>query len=653
MASKSFVTDTLRPLTGPLDCRSSPDTVPANSFRWLLNMSVTPDNRRARRAGWQKLDFGPAAFLNQDLHDQRDCWAVTMEGSNFVREPVTLLFAAESTSQSRKLYAATNSRIYLQSGNEWRVIGRGYGGTTTAYRFQCAQLGNTLLFTNGVDAPVQHTFGNFSDPCNWTASVATVPELQNNPTAGVGLDSAKIVRSFNGCFFLMNTVERGVAYPSRIRFSGFNNPTRWLAGSDTIAGFQDLPYNEAITGAVELFNTLLVFTNKSIYKCLFDGSSFTFERIYVEPRAGAGLLAYPNSLVSDGDTAWWVGDDAVYKYNIFVTGPVRDETVHRASKQMFTELDSGCCTELVAGFNPVTKEIWWSYPKSGSGCANSRTFIYNTASQAADYLDHGFTAFSNFVPDTRQTLDQWLDEYCGDGDLNSLCAALGGRMVEDFCGGCETRATYLGASAQDYCIKDIGLVFYRERCTNPTEAGTFNDAGAYVPSTGEYSEDGYFSIMRGIFPFGNMEKEKVIKNLLLDKQVLPAFGESCYLRLRVGTGYSALDPNPSANPDAIGYNSDTKIPADFRVAGDTCEVIWRTTADQDLLCPETRTNTSSLLANTRPDLGTEWPVFEEGRFLFWEIAVVGKSGTNYIEPIGGDARFNRIEVQARLKPAQV
>lgn len=653
MASKSFVTDTLRPLTGPLDCRSSPDAVAANSFRWLLNMSVTPDNRRARRAGWGKLDFGAAGFLNQDLHDQRDCWAEFMELDSFVREPITLLYPAESTSQERRLYAATRSRIYLQTGNEWRIIARGYGSVNAQSRFQCAQLANTMVFTNGVDPVRKHTFGTASDPCNWVTTLTSITQLESASPAGVGLTRAKFARSFNGSIFLLNTVEAGVRYPSRIRFSGFNSPDRWLAGVDTIAGFQDLPYNETITGAIEMFNTLMVFTDKAIYKCVFDGSAYTFERIYAENRGGAGLLAYPNTLVSDGETVWWLGQDAAYKYNIFVSGPVRDDTLHRATKRMFDEIDTGCCDQPVAGFNPVTREIWWSYPVTGSACTNSRTLVYNVASQAADYVDHGFTCFANFVPDTRQTLDQWLDEYCGDGDLNSLCAALGARVVDDFCDECNSRKTFIGASAQDYCIKDIGLVFYRERCTNPTEAGTFNDAGAYVPSTGEYSEDGYFSIMRGIFPFGNMEKEKVIKNLLLDKQVLPAFGESCYLRLRVGTGYSALDPNPSANPDAIGYNSDTNIPADFRVAGDTCEVIWRTTADQDLLCPETRTNTSSLLANTRPDIGTEWPVFEEGRFLFWEIAVVGKSGTNYIEPIGGDARFNRIEVQARLKPAQV
>lgn len=653
MASKSFVTDTLRPLTGPLDCRSSPDAVAANSFRWLLNMSVTPDNRRARRAGWGKLDFGAAGFLNQDLHDQRDCWAAFMEADSFNREPITLLYPAESTSQERRLYAATRSRIYLQTGNEWRIIARGYGSVNAQSRFQCAQLANTMVFTNGVDPVRKHTFGTASDPCNWVTTLTSITQLESASPAGVGLTRAQFARSFNGSIFLMNTVEAGVRYPSRIRFSGFNSPDRWLAGVDTIAGFQDLPYNETITGAIEMFNTLMVFTNKAIYKCVFDGSAYTFERIYAENRGSAGLLAYPNTLVSDGETVWWLGQDAAYKYNIFVSGPVRDENLHRATKQMFDEIDTSCCDQPVAGFNPVTREIWWSYPVSGSSCSNRRTLVYNVASQAADYVDHGFTCFANFVPDTRQTLDQWLDEYCGDGDLNSLCAALGARVVDDFCDECNSRKTYIAASATDYCIKDIGTMFYRERCINPTEEGTFNDAGAYVPSTGEYSEDGYFSIMRGIFPFGNMDKEKVIKHILLDKQVLPAFGESCYLKLRIGTGYQALDPNSSANPDAIGYNSDTNIPAAFRVAGETCEVIWRTTADQDLLCPETRTNTSSLLANTRPDLGTEWPVFEEGRFLFWEITVVGKSGTNYIEPIGGDARFNRLEVQARLKPAQV
>jgi len=613
-------------------------------------MKVTPDDRRVRRPGWEKLNFGAGEFVNQDLHDQQDCWAKLVESGLFNREPITLLFPAESTSQERRLYAATRSRVYVQSGNQWRIVVRGLGGTTAQSRFQAAQLANTIVFSNGVDRPLKHTFGTASDPCNWVASAYPIDQLNKATPNGVGLTRAKLVRSFNGSVFLMNTVEGGVRYPSRIRFSGFNNPDRWLAGNDTVAGFQDLPYDESITGAAELLNTLIVFTNKSMYRCQFDGASYSFERIYSERRGGSGLLAYPNSLISDGNTLWWMGQDAVYKYNIFVSGPVRDETLHLATKAMYDQVDSSCCDQVVAGFDPEAKEIWWSYPEQGSGCSNSRTLVYNVAADAADYVDHGFTSFANFIPDNRQTLGQWMTEFCGGGDLNSLCESLGSRVVDDFCQECDTRKTFIGASSEDYCLKDIGTAFYREQCSNPSGEGSFNQDGSYAPSPGSYDNEGYTSIARGVFPFGKSNREKVIRHILADVRAVPSVGESNYLRLRVGTSYGALDPNPGGNLDAVGYDSDTNLPAGLRVSGDLCEVIWRNTQDKPLSCPETSTNTASLQGNVRPNLGIEWPVFEEGRFLFFELSILGRQGSQYVLPVGGESQFNRLEVQSRPKP---
>lgn len=652
MASSKFTVDTLKPLTGPLDCRSSPDEVAPNSFRWLLNMSVTDDGKRARRAGWEKLFYGQSAFSNQDLHDQRDCWAEIAE-PDFVREPITMLYEAQSTEQARRLYAATRSRVYLQSGTGWRTIARGYGSVTARSRFKVSQLANTLVFTNGVDRVKMHAFATSSDPCGGGTTLVDIPELVQTTTTPAGgeirLSQATHTISYNGCVFLLDTVEKGVRYPSRVRWSGFNIPTRWLSGLDTVAGYQDLPYDESIVAVNQVNSNLIIFTDKSIYKSTFDGVRFSFDRLYTEPRTRAKLPAFPNSVVSDGNSLWWWAEDGIYEYNLFISEPTRPEWLHDGTKALFDSVDITCCEQPVGEYRPDTKEIWWSWPEQGHDCLNSRTFIANLKHKTSDYLDHGFTAFLNFRPDTRQTLGEWLAQYCTT-DMNQLCETLGSRVIDDFCDECSQEKVFLGASSTDLCLKDIGNVYLRERCTNPTSVGTFDGGGNYIPSAGTYADDGYFSIVRGIFPFGNDEVEKVIKGFLLDKKVTPSAGDTPWLRLRVGTAYGALDPNPQGNLDAFGYMSDTEVPIGHRVAGDVCEVIWRKTSNQVLLCPETRTNTSSLAANTRPNLGTEWPLYEEGRFLYYEITIIGLDGSLIVAPIGGASTYSRIEVRGRLKP---
>lgn len=649
--AQNFRVDTLKPLTGPLDCRNSMDDMPRGSFRWLLNMGVDLDGRRARRAGWEKLNYGSEGFLNQDLHDQRDCWEAVINPS-FDPELVTLLYEATSTDQERRLYAATRSRVYMQSGGKWRIIGRGFGSVTAPSRFYVAQLANTLIFTNGIDRPKMHVFGASSDPCSGTSSMSDIPELINAPPgfplSAIGLSRAQIARPYNGCIFLFDTVEKGVRYPSRIRWSGFNQPTKWWAGADTVAGFQDLPYDENIVNVSEMASNLIVFTDRSIYKATFDGTSFAFIRLYSDPRAQSKLLTYPNTLVSDGNSLWWMGYDGIWTFNLYIEKPVRPEWLHGSTKAMFDALDRTCCEAPVGEFNPQTQEIWWSYPETGQQCVNNRTLIANLRHTTSDYLDHGFSSFSNFRPDTRQSLASWLEEFCAPGgDINTLCAAIGARVVDDFCDECTQLRLFLGASVQDTCIKMIGPAYVRERCLNPTTKGTINPDGTYTFNPGVYTDEGYFSIVRGSFPFEHYDAEKVIKHLLLDKTVMPSVGPATYLRLRIGTAYPALDPNPQGNPDAFAYTGDTSAPPSHQVSGDICEVIWRKAGDKLLLCPETRTNTSSLLANTRPNLATEWPIVGEGRFLYYEITVVGSGIT---PPIGGAASFNRIEVKARLKP---
>ena len=632
--------------------------MPNGSFRWLLNMGVDVDGQRARRAGWDRLS-GPTP-VNQDLHDQRD--RVYNAPETFTREPITMLHAGVSQSLERRLYAATKSRYYMQEGSGWTTIARNMTGSGSLGVPHAAQLGDNIVFTNGVNKPVLHKFG--------TVSVAEIPHLTDAP---IRLTRATLAVSYNGCIFLMDTFENNIRYPSRVRWSGFNAPGVWKSSTatvvDTLAGFQDLPYDEAITCAAELANTLYIFTNRSMYKCLFNGVSFSFERVYSEPRAQATLPAFPNSLVSDGSSLWWVADDGVYQYNIYMASGTRVQWLHGASKRMMDAMDRSCCQSLTAGYNPVSREIWWSYPTADRGCLNSECMVANVDANSVDYVDHGFTSFVNAMPDNRQTLREWMAQWCtNNGSLfaaDGTCA-FGASVVEDFCETCNTSKQLVAASADDFCLKNLspteaGPVYFRLHCTNLDRPSA---AVPTVPTSAELQQRGYLSIMRGTFPFGNLEGEKSVRRLLLEAKSTSAMGDPvsgpplASVMLRIGTSYSALDANPRGNFNAIEMATlplANPLPPLLH-RPDACEVIWRTAGIKRLGCAEgSVTSGQHLATNTRPDLGFDWPLMEVGRFLHYEVSVIGKPltpGPPLFLATGGNVSFSRIEVQALLKPRQ-
>ena len=140
-----------------MDSRSNPEDAPPLSFRFKLNMEVDDSDKLARGTGWQKL-LTDSAYLNQDAHDQGDCYDPLPE-----REPITFLYEATTTGQVRRLYRGTRSKLaYLVEGSgDWVTIARGFGSDNTdiGVRWRCGQSVNTLVFTNGVDKPLSHVIG--------------------------------------------------------------------------------------------------------------------------------------------------------------------------------------------------------------------------------------------------------------------------------------------------------------------------------------------------------------------------------------------------------------------------------------------------------------------------------------------------------------
>jgi len=121
------------------------------------NLQCVGQGKLRRGVGWDKFLNRTSDYNNEDFHDQ-----LLAFDSNSIRQPLTLLFEAESTQKVRSLWAAKQGAVFKLNGysGNWKMIGSGYGGdlvtSAAAPRFKAAQLGDYLIFTNDYDKPMYH-----------------------------------------------------------------------------------------------------------------------------------------------------------------------------------------------------------------------------------------------------------------------------------------------------------------------------------------------------------------------------------------------------------------------------------------------------------------------------------------------------------------
>lgn len=608
MPASKYRPITLRPLTGIFDARSSADEKPPGAFSWKQNLSINKDGKLARAKGWRR--FGdPVCPRNADWHDQ----GVIAES----REPLTLLFPSTENDGTRRLIGGTKTRIIVlnESSGDWTTLNSGLGNdgndSLTQLRFNAAELQNKVYFTNDFNAPFYVDLDNLGVGSQVIGDLATAGEDVNGNA--VPITRVRRVISWNGVILFLNTVEGGTRFSSRIRWSDLNDGTLWKPGQpdDSIADFQDLDYGHEILNAVPIGTGLYVFTDRSIWRCTFtvDNTANTVAldtvRVYYEPRNKAKCLAYANSLVSDGDTAWYAGRDGIYSYRPgYSSEPELREWLHRSTSIIFDggarTIDTSACNSMIGEFLKDNNEVHFSWPvwdplavpvgpgdvdcetyeptgrEPGSGF-NIHTLVVNTKYETADYRDYGSTAMASFQSD------------------------VGGNE-------CNQASQFISANSADLTLKEL-------------EQGSAREMYSITDDT--HTMAGYFSLARGVFPFQQFDSEKEIEKFLVG--VTPEDPtDTAVLRLRVGTSDVALDPN--------GANG-------------RCGVLFHQLSNKPIRCHYTRSAAQYVVDNKRPDDAVDWRFFFRGRFLYYEITI---AAANNSAPITGGLTLSRFEVSARL-----
>lgn len=577
MASKqSWTTVSLNPLVGALDTRSRPADVPIGGFRWKLNFRTTSEGKLCRRRGFEKFYSDAALFTNHDHHCQ-----------GAVREPITGIFESTENDGTRRFFDSTQSRVSLLDPDTGLYIDIISGMGDTGSRWKAAELQNVVVFTNDVDEP------RFYDVVDQTTvTISNLPAKK-----------AKVVVQFNGYIILMNTFEDGERRSARVRWCDLNMPKEWRIAPDlasSLAGFQDLQYGDEILGAAPMLGALYIYTRRSIWKMFIAGTDegvFGFTRVYNEPKNQTGCLAFPDTLITTGGEHWYMGRDGIYKFSPYIPTPEREDWLHRASGVIYTKadtmIDPDYCASPVAEYLPDAREIWFSWPSAGQSGVNNWTLIAQIEHKTADIMDAGFTALCNF------------------------------RRTPESASRCNESQDFVGASSVDYCLKSIGEVYLREYAV----LSDVSDPTVDLPETATYASVGYDSQLRTLIPLGFSDRDKLIRNVLVDHDT-SAQEAPCVFRLRIGNAYSLVDANSEA---------------------DTCAPLWRQMSDRELACSDPSSIATMRANNLRPNVGTEWRVYERGRFLYFELTI---TNADHTPGIGGDTCLQRIDFDAMAMPKE-
>jgi len=331
----------------------------------------------------------------------------------------------------------------------------------------------------------------------------------------LNISRAGVAVVWRGFLILCDITEDGERQGGTVIWSDLEDPNAFIESDVSFAGRATVAIGETILNAAPLGNWLMLYTDKSIIRVSLVGGDevFNFERVYQSNASSGDALKYKFSLINAGDVHLYLGESDAWLFTQFDTRPIMVPWITKACGMIFkgiaeddatySPLNEEACNLVTGGYNERTKEAYLSWPSGNNTCPNV-TLRFNLKFNTADLVDHGFTAYHSFRKELRPTVSEWLEDLgvCArgtqiatglkDGDPcptlepavvnpplyirnptedstlpihpRSLCAALTGKSIDDFCRDCAAPATFIMASATDFCLKQAeDDIYYRER----------------------------------------------------------------------------------------------------------------------------------------------------------------------------------------------
>lgn len=275
-------------------------------------------------------------------------------------------------------------------------------GKYTGYIYKCILAGKSGSTEPQWNADMVNSVKD--NACRWIGCGSY--ELEGNSATGV---RAQCLEDYKDFLFLANTEEDGDSYPSRLRWSQWQNPRLWHNNEDGsgMAGYVDANEIEGrIVSIKKIGDTLAVYKERGIITINYTGGETVFSKELLTTKAG---LVSPNAIVVLPHSHVFIGKDNIYEFDGNTVTPIGDPI----RKWFFNDVVS--LEKIIGYYNESSKDIVFAYSSGSVEDINKdKAITYNTYTHAWSVRDINMTALGNFCENDDLIIDDLKeseDEY--------------------------------------------------------------------------------------------------------------------------------------------------------------------------------------------------------------------------------------------------
>ena len=172
---------------------------------------------------------------------------------------------------------------------------------------------------------------------------------------------SKFVEHYKGFTFLANLKEDNTLYPSRVRWSQFQNPRIWRLNEDDsgMAGYVDVnDVDGEIVSIKKLNDILVVYKEKGIVAMTFTGGDTVFSKEVITTKTG--LLA-PGAIIEMPHSHIFIGEDNIYEFDGNSVVPIGDPI----KDYFFSTLIPKCKNKVIGYYDKDVGDILFIYDRVG------------------------------------------------------------------------------------------------------------------------------------------------------------------------------------------------------------------------------------------------------------------------------------------------
>lgn len=269
----------------------------------------------------------------------------------------------------------------------------------SGYIYRCTQSG-----TSGSDEPEWEKDMStvlMDGTCKWIGCGSD--ELEGNSANSL---RAQCIEDYKGFLFVGNTEEQGEAYPSRLRWSQWQNPRLWHNNEDGsgMAGYVDVTDVQGKVMAIhKMGDTLIVYKENGIISINYTGGDTVFSKELITSKAG---LISPQAIVSLEHSHFFVGKDNIYVFDGNTVTPIGDQIYNH----FFSDLTS--VNKIIGYYDGNSKEIMFAYDNTGNDAVSlNKAIVYNTFTHTWTQRDMGITAIGDYSDDRDLIIDEIPNEF--------------------------------------------------------------------------------------------------------------------------------------------------------------------------------------------------------------------------------------------------